>query len=311
MKTRLLIPALLALFTLASTAAPLRIALLEFTDETGARPEASVIGPVNTATLAAKGIDLTAKQLMEQKGFILIDRRDFIEKLQKSTPRELLEGQPRPAYIQAAQLLGASSILRGSLSSFSTRKELYNLEGSKIEMTKLSLRVTLRALDVVDGAVISIAEGVAGQSFRQTASMQTQLGEEDILKLMEDAINQAVPKLAAALLRHGETEQRPKTRLSIDSTDNPALVEIDGVLVGVTPLPGLEVYQGDHTLTVSRPGYTTMSKRILMNNKLQINVPMLRTDLTVEERVRILDKAQLKVYLTNGKPDILVQEIKD
>jgi hypothetical protein len=54
-----------------------------------------------------------------------------------------------------------------------------------------------------------------------------------------------------------------------------------------------------------------MSKRILMNNKLQINVPMLRTDLTVEERVRILDKAQLKVYLTNGKPDILVQEIKD
>jgi hypothetical protein len=178
-------------------------------------------------------------------------------------------------------------------------------------MTKLSLRVTLRALDVVDGAVISIAEGVAGQSFRQTASMQTQLGEEDILKLMEDAINQAVPKLAAALLRHGETEQRPKTRLSIDSTDNPALVEIDGVLVGVTPLPGLEVYQGDHTLTVSRPGYTTMSKRILMNNKLQINVPMLRTDLTVEERVRILDKAQLKVYLTNGKPDILVQEIKD
>ena len=157
-----------------------------------------MIGPIDTAALAAKGIDLTARQLMDQKGFVLIDRRDFIEKLQKSTPRELMEGQPRPAYIQAAQLLGASAVLRGSLSSFSTHKETYTLEGSKPELTKLSLRITLRALDVVDGSVISIAEGIADQSFRQTATQQTQLGEEDLLKLMEVAITQAIPKLTTA-----------------------------------------------------------------------------------------------------------------
>jgi hypothetical protein len=302
---------ILTIMPLLASAAPLRVALLDFEDETGSKPDAATAGVVNTATLAKKGVDLMSKQLIDQKGYTLIDRRDFIAKLQQASPREVMEGQPRPAFIQAGQMLGASAVLGGSLSSFSTSREKYNLGGNKTELTKLSMRVTIRALDVVDGSVIAVADGVAEQSFRQTESVQTTLGEEDILTLMESAIAKTIPKLNAALNKHQGAGQRPKATLNIDATENPALVEIDGILVGTTPVLGLEVYQGDHTLTVSRPGYVTMAKRIVVDRKFQITVPMLRTDLTVEERKQILDKAQMKVFLTNGKPDILIQTLTD
>jgi hypothetical protein len=296
-------------FPLVAAAAPLRVALMDFDDQTGSKPDASVAGVIDTATLARKAIDLSAKLLAEQKAFTLIDRRDFITKLQQTTPKDLLEGRLQPGFIQAAQLMGASVILSGSLSSFSTGKESYNLGGNKAELTKLSLRVTMRALDTVDGSVIAIADGVAEQSFRQTDNVKTQLGEEDILKLMESAIAQSVPKLDAAITRHQAGAGRQKAVLNIDSSDNPALVEIDGVLVGTTPVVGLEVYQGDHTFTVSRPGYVTMSKRIVVDRKFQVNVPMLRTDLTADEKKQLLEKAQMHMYLSNGKPDILIQEM--
>lgn len=311
MKKNLLSTFILALVPFVALAAPLRVALLDFEDDTGSKPDAGTAGVVNTATLAKKGVDLMSKQLMDQKNYILIDRRDFIAKLQQATPKEIKEGQPRPAFIQAGQMLGASAVLGGSLSSFSTSREKYNLGGIKTDLTKLSLRVTLRALDVVDGSVIALVDGVAEQSFRQTDSVQTTLGEEDILTLMESAIAKSIPKLNAALTQHQTTGQRPKAVLNIDSTSNPALVEIDGILVGTTPVLGLEVYQGDHTLTISRPGYVTMAKRIMVDRKFQVTAPMFRTDLTAEERKEILDKAQTRVYLSNGRPDILVQEISE
>lgn len=296
---------------LIAAAAPLRVALMDFDDQTGAKPDASIAGIIDTASLARKGIDLAAKQLVDQKAFTLIDRRDFIAKLQQTTPKELMEGRPRPGFIQAAQLMGASAVLSGSLSSFSTGKETYTIDGTKTELTKLSVRVTIRALDVVDGTVIAVVDGVAEQPFRQTDSVKTQLGEEDILKMMESALAQSIPKLSAALTKHQTEAQRPKAVLNIDSSDNPALVEVDGILVGSTPVTGLEVYQGDHTLTVSRPGYATMAKRIVVDRKFQISVPMLRTDLTAEEKKQLLDKAQMRMYITNGKPDILIQEMRD
>lgn len=311
MKTTLVSTLLASILPLMTTAAPLRVALLDFEDDTSSKADVGTTGVINTGTLARKGVDLMSKQLLDQKTFNLIDRRDFISKLQQATPAEIMAGHPRPAFIQAAQLLGATAVLGGSLSSFSTSKEKYNLGENRTELTKLSMRVTVRALDVVDGSVIAVVDGVAEQSFRQTDAMQSTLGEEELLVLMENAIAKTIPKLNAALTRHQGAEQRPKAILNVDATENPALVEIDGILVGATPITGLEVYQGDHTLTVSRPGYVTMAKRIVVDRKFQITVPMLRTDLTVEERKQILDKAQMKVFLSNGKPDILIQNLTE
>jgi len=291
------------------SAAPLRIALLDFEDATGAKPDAALGGTINTATLAGKGVDLLAKQLLEQKDFTLIDRRDFVSKLQKATPREIAEGVPRPAFIQAAQLLGAGAVLGGSLTTFSTGKEKQTQAGFSAELTKLSLRVTVRALDAIDGSVIAVADGVQEKEVRQTDAVKTEIGEEDVLTMMEQALAKAVPKVTKALSERQASAQRERVKVNVASTDDPALVEIDGVLVGATPMEGLEVYQGDHTISISRPGYVTMTKRLVLDKNFAVKVPMLRTDLTADERKAIMEKAEIKAYITNGKPDILIQEI--
>ncbi len=298
----LLLPALLP-------AAPLRVALLDFEDQTGVRPDAGLAGPTDPARLAARGMDLLSGALLDRQDFVLIDRRDFIGRITTPTPPEARAGTPRPGFIQAAQLMGADAVLTGGLTSFSTRKESINQAGYAAEFTRLDLRVTLRALSVVDGAVIAVADGHADESFRQTATIRSELGEEDALRLMETALAQAVPKLVEALERYQVADQRPRVRISVDSTANPALVEIDGVLVGSTPILGLEVYQGDHTLAVTRPGYEPMAKRLVLDRDFEISVPMFRTDLSAEERKAILEGADMKAYLFNGRPDILIQEL--
>ena len=85
---------------------------------------------------------------------------------------------------------------------------------------------------------------------------------------------------------------------------------IDGVLVGSTPMEYLDIYEGDHVITISRPGYVSFTKRMAVNGDLEITAPMLRTDVTAEERVKILSSAEMKVFMQNQKPDLLIQEIK-
>lgn len=294
----------------APAAPAMRVALLDFENRSGSKTDSQLGGGVDKDALAAKAADVLARQLLEQRQFRLIDRRDFIAKLQLTSPREALEGTPRPGVVQAAQLLGAQAVLGGSLTSFSTRKQKIEQGGHSAELSKLSMRVTVKAIDVVDGSVIAVAEGRAEEEFRQTPNLQTELGEEDAIQMLDQAIAAALPKLSAALAQHQAAGGKPRVTVNVDTTDNPALVEIDGVLVGTTPISGLQVYQGDHTLNVSRPGYEPMTRRLVLDRDMQISVPMLRKDLTVEERRAILDKAELKMYLMNGKPDILIQELK-
>ena len=82
------------------------------------------------------------------------------------------------------------------------------------------------------------------------------------------------------------------------------------MLVGSTPLESLNVYAGDHVIRISRPGYQSFTKRLVLNSNTEITVPMLRTDVTAEERVKILNSAEMKVFMQNERPDVLIQEIK-
>ncbi|MGQ9661883.1 MAG: PEGA domain-containing protein [Kiritimatiellia bacterium] len=301
---------ILTLGLLGVSAAPLRVTVLDFEDTTGSKPDPALGGTINTGLLAKKAADLLCKVLVARKEFVLIDRRDFVAKLERSTPRELAEGLPRPGFIQAAQLLGADAVLGGNLTSFSTSRETVNLGGYKTDLVKLAMRVTVKALDAVDGSVIALTDGSAEESFRQTDAVKTSIGEEDVLKLMEQALAKTIPQIAEALANRQAAPPRAKVTINVDTTANPSLVEIDGVLVGTTPLTELAVYQGEHTIKVSRPGYETMTKRLVLDKNLQISVPMFRTDLSAEEKKALLEKAEMKIYLFNGKPDILIQELK-
>lgn len=177
-------------------------------------------------------------------------------------------------------------------------------------MANASMTVAVQAQDVVDGSVIAMSTGNAKQSFRQTANVQTELSEDDVLALMGKALDKAIPEVTAGVNKKVvELEKRGKVLLTVMSTADPAMVEIDGVLVGSTPMDKLTIYKGEHLFHVSRPGYESITKRVNLNNDATIQVPMLRTDLTADEKTEILKSADLRAYMMDGKPDLLIQTI--
>ncbi len=299
---------LLAVLAVTARAeAPIRAVVLEFQDQTGQRSDALLGGAIAPGAMAEKGVFLLGKALANRPGFTLVDRRDLLSQMERLRPMD--DGRPtptKPSFIQAAQALRADVVLRGSLLSLSPGKTLINQGGQQVELSTLSVRIGLEALDAKDGSVIAAQDGVARQQFRQTQQLQTALGEDDILQLMEKALNDAAPALEQALVaRAEEVRARPTVRLSVKTGADPALVEIDGILVGSTPIEGLQVYKGDHVLTIGKPGFQQVTKRILLESDTSIEVPMLREKLTADELKEIYEKMQMNIIRV--EPGLIIQ----
>jgi hypothetical protein len=272
--------------------------LLDFENVLGSGPDATLGGSIEAAALAAKGPYLLAKQLAGNPALSVIDRRDFTTAVQREQTTNA--GEPttaRVSALQAAQALRADVVLRGSLLAFSTGKQVVNQGGYNAEFTTTALRVGVEALDAVDGTVLSMVDGSGSHKVRQTAALQTVLGEQEVVDLFEQALAGAVPDLVRQLgswqARQGE---RPTVALSVTTPVDPVLVEIDGVMVGTTPLEAYRLYRGDHILRLSKAGHYDVTKRILFETDTSINVPMLKVELSAEELYAIYTNAQLSVY---------------
>ena len=204
-----------------------------------------------------------------------------------------------------------SGVCRGVLMSSSVGSQVQSQAGKTAEWVTFGMTVMLQVQDPLDGSVINVAEGKSHFQLRQTKAQKTTMSEDDILQMFRDAIRQASQDTLNALeTRLKKLAERERATLTVRATEDPALVEIDGVLVGSTPLESLNVYAGDHVIRISRPGYQSFTKRLVLNSNTEITVPMLRTDVTAEERVKILNSAEMKVFMQNERPDVLIQEIK-
>ena len=301
----------MAMFATAAAAAdPVRVAVMDFDDQTGQKSDAALGGTINPKALADKGIFVMGQQLLGKEGFTLIDRRDLIAQMEKMNLTD--DGKPtptKPSFLHAAQALRADVVLKGAIQSFSTGKTAVNQGGYKADFSTVSLRIGIEAIDAVDGAVIAMADGVAQERVRQTDSLQTVLGEDEAIGLMQKAVNSANPKLQEALAKRSEAQKaRTVVKLNIKSSADPAMVEIDGILVGTTPLQGFEVYKGDHVVTVGKPGYRDITKRILFERDSAIEIPMMRTQLSAEELKEIIEKARVNMII--GDPGILVTPLQ-
>ncbi len=295
------------LVAVSSVAALPRIVVLDFESEAGASENGQLVGGVSAEALSRKGAYVLNAELVKSGAYSIVDRRDFTSKLTTNAAGD----EARPSYIHAAQLLRADAVMRGVLLSFSTGKVRESQAGFTADFTKLSMTVMVQVQDAIDGTVIAMAEGNAQKQVRQTAAVQTELGEDELLGLLREAINKALPDLEKSMAKSLKSiAERDTSMLTVLSTDDPALVEIDGVLVGSTPLDGLSVYSGDHVIAISRPGYAPISKRLVINQDTKITAPMLRLDISAEERVKILSSAEMKIFMQNQKPDILIQELK-
>lgn len=280
-------------------AEPLRVALLDFENQASASSDASVIGGVTPKTVAEKGVYAISKALANSQDFVLIDQREFIKQLQEV---HLNAGEKtvaaRPTFLRAAQALNADVVLRGSLVSYSPGKQVINQGGYKTEFTTLALRVALQALDTMDGTVIAAVDGAAKQEFRQTDALQTVIGEDELVGLLQSAVDKAIPDLNKALqARVAQERSRPMIKLSVKTGADPALIEIDGLLIGTTPLKDFKVYEGDHVITVGKAGFQDVNKKILLKADTSIEVPLLRTQLSADEIKEVLEKSRMNVVL--------------
>lgn len=285
----------------ASAAEPMRIAVLDFTDASGARAEPGLGAEFNRQALADKGLFVLVQQLTSQGDITVLDRREFIAAMEKSAP----DAQSKPSFLRAAQAVNADAVLRGTIQGLSSGTTTVRQGGSAADFSVLTLRVGLEALDTLDGTMLAVASGKAQKQVRQTENLRTALGDEDIHEMLEKAVADAVPQLNAALQkRQAQQAARPRVKMNIRTTADPALVEIDGLLVGTTPIEGLEVTQGDHVLTVGKAGYRDLTKRIVFDRNVSIEVPMLRTELSADEIKDVLDKARMNIMI--GEPGITI-----
>ena len=306
-----LFTALLVTFiALSAQARPVRVIMLDFTDETGGAADVAVTGGLNAGAFAAKGPYFLQKALLAAPDVSLIDRRDFVRQITALRPRDGSDPIPdtlfavrerptplSPTFFNAARSLEGDALIRGALLALSTSKQKVNQAGYQAEFVTLDLRVSLQALDTLDGRVIAMEEGRASRKFRQTGSLQTEIGEDELLDLYEEAIATAVPGIEAQL--KGRFSSETTVKIWIATAADPAMIELDGVLLGSSPVAGVEVLQGDHTLTVTRPGYETITKKIILKNDMKITVPMISDQLTAKERKEAFSNMNLRMLKIN------------
>ncbi len=292
---------------LSAQARPVRVIMLDFTDETGGSADVALTGSLDSRAFTEKGTYFLQKSLLASPNFTLIDRRDFIQQIEQLQLRDGSDPVPgtifatrerptplSPTFFNAARSLDGDAMIRGSLLALSTSRQKVNQGGYQTEFTTLSLRVMLQALDVVNGSVIGLEEGRASRKFRQTSSVQTEIGEDELLQLYQQAIATAVPGIEGQL--KGRLKSESKVRIWVQTSADPAMIELDGILLGSSPVEGVEVIQGDYTLSVTRPGYETITKKIILSGDMKITVPMISDQLNAQERKEALSNMNLRIW---------------
>jgi hypothetical protein len=296
---------------IAAGAEPLRILLLDFSRQSALASDPGLGGYVNPEELARSAVYLLGEALTRNPAYVLLDRRDFVREVDVTrTAFSGLAAAPEPSFLHAAQALRADCVLRGQFLSFSSGKRVVNQGGYRTEFVVLSLRVALEALDATDGTVVAMADGVASMDLRQTDEVQTVIGQDESVDLLRRAISQALPDLDRGLGRYVEyLKNRPTVLLTVTTSADPALVEIDAVLVGTTPLEKFTLYKGDHIITVGKPGFRDITKRILFNNDTRINVPMLRVTLSADEIKELMKDMRINAFV-GMEPAIVIQPLE-
>jgi hypothetical protein len=58
---------------------------------------------------------------------------------------------------------------------------------------------------------------------------------------------------------------------------------------------GAELIRGDHSLTVTRPGFETITKKIILEGDMKITVPMISNQLNAQERKEAISNMDLHI----------------
>lgn len=296
-----------------SFAEPINVALLDFENKATLSSDTELTAGISADSIAAKGVDALTEGLVKEKNISLIDRRDFI----RQTERIELKGPEKtetlkPSFLKAAQAVNADIALRGILMSLQPSKRTVSAGGINSESLVFTVRVALQALDTRDGSVIAMKSGSATTQFRQSDVQKTTVGEDAVYDMLLAAINDAVPDFVKEISGRLEADRdRPMVAISVKTDADPALVEIDGTLVGTTPVEKLEIYKGDHILTVGKPGYRDVNRRIQIDSDTAFEIPMLRTELSADEVKEVMEKMRMDMIIGMPEPPVIIRSFQE
>jgi hypothetical protein len=285
-----------------------KVAVLEFENQATSSNAAEILGNINANMIAQKGIYALSSSIGNNQDFRLIDRHDFLREIAQLKSATQTKKEP-VSYLKAAQSLNADAVIKGALISLAPGTEIITQGGYKTRFVSLSLRVMIQALDTIDGTVIAVGEGSASRKFRQSHAKQTRLSEDQVFELLKQAVNQAVGSVNDILnTRLAHQDKQKKVLLSVKTDSDPAIVEIDGMVIGTTPLNGFKLYAGDHKLTVGKAGYRDVNKYILINTNTAIEIPLLKTELDAEELKDVLENMRMDVLIGVPESPLIIRE---
>jgi len=288
-------------------AQPPKVAVSDFEVVSAMAADEQLAGRITKPILSNVAPLVLMENLVQDGRLKVIDRRDLLGQMAKqdelASRVEQLGGKPsaKSDLLRAAQALGADYVIRGSVTSFSTSRRAVDLKGYQTDFLRLDLGLAIEALDVRDGTVLKLIPGKASREYRQTKELNEQIGEGDVAEMIRAAVADAGSRLASAVTEMAEAGQKqPRVRIAVTTTADPALVELDGMLIGTTPLDGVEVYSGDHVLTVGKAGYHDVVSRVQMDRDLRIQVPLLKTELSADEAAEVIKSLRFAVVVTNA-----------
>ena len=80
--------------------------------------------------------------------------------------------------------------------------------------------------------------------------------------------------------------------------------------MGSTPLENLEVYKGDHVLTVGKAGHRDITKRINLEQDTRVTVPLMRVELSAEEMKEVLKNVRFHAF-HGVEPALVIETIRE
>jgi len=152
-----------------------------------------------------------------------------------------------------------------------------------------------------------MSNGTAEEEFPADERSDHVLSEIDALGILNRRLARALPAEEKALKELQAREQnRPLVKISVKTAADPALVEIDGILVGSSPLEAFEMYKGDHVLSIGNRAIRASPKRILMDKTCKIGSPLLRVTLGGRDK-ESSEKMKINVVVGNRRSSLRVE----
>lgn len=272
---------------------------------------------------------------LTQKGFSIIDKNDVLAKFRESresndevsktikTLTDLIESGKAKTTVEniinsssalrIAQLIQADYLIFVTINSAGQEKRKFKgqgtLVGTDTEITIHTLRIALKVLEgnqggSVYGDIVTVSEKVATLQNLETQSTDL------VNKLLDAGAIQIAENIADKVqsIRTVKVKSVPTVEFTIEANVEAATVELDGLVIGSTPLSRYKAPPGSHHIRVTKEYFTPWERWV---NIYQGQVLRVTLELSEEGARRYKDIETYKQMMAQQKQDMELQKLRE